>query len=227
MKGMAEDTGMDKRTLKSLIVKLREDGKSFQEISDILLAEYDTKMTRQAVYGMYQRASSDEAVKKNMELVLVSNDIITYNILGYTDRQIVDILKESNSNITLKDVEYTIDINEEYSAKVEAEMVKHIAHGFRLGWGLDRIADKWLKYKNRPITPSKLRVLAGKATELLILLETRRVLKDVYNATEDKDLIKCIIAENNIGLSIKDIECDECSIIKLNGNLQIAEEKIV
>lgn len=208
---------MDKRALKSTIIELKESGLSFQNISDVLAKEYNVHMSRQAVCGMYNRATSDDAISKNRELILTTADIVNYNCLGLNNNEIRDVLNKLGYSIVLSDIEYILSINSEYKKSVEMELVQKIVKGLKVGNEVSEIKSK-LAYKGLVVTDSKLKELIKLAAEQMIYEQSRKVLSSIYNATDDKTLVKDIIAEHNMNITMRDIE-SERTLGSANGRL--------
>lgn len=202
---------MDKRALKSTIIELKENGLSFQNISDILAKDYGVKMSRQAVCGMYNRAISDETIVKNRELILTTVDIIKYNSIGLNNSEIKRVLDKLGYSITINDIEYILSINAEYKKSIEMELVTKIIKNLKEGNEIDEIKYK-LTYNGLTVTDSKLRYLIKIAARQMIYEQSKKVLTSIYNATDDKALVKDIIAEHDMGITIKDIETENTSI---------------
>lgn len=208
---------MDKRALKSTIIELKESGLSFQNISDILAKEYDIHMSRQAVCGMYNRATSDEVINKNKELILTTEDIVNYNSIGLSNYEIKEVLDKLGYSITLSDIEYILSINTEYKKSVEMELVQKIVRGLKIGNEIAEIKEK-ITYKGLSITDNKLKALLKISAEQMIYEQSKKVLASIYNATDDKALVKDIITEHNMNITMKDIESAENGIV-VNGTL--------
>ena len=208
---------MDKRALKSTIIELKESGLSFQNISDVLAKEYNVHMSRQAVCGMYNRATSDDAISKNRELILTTADIVNYNCLGLNNNEIRDVLNKLGYSIVLSDIEYILSINSEYKKSVEMELVQKIVKGLKVGNEVSEIKSK-LAYKGLTVTEQKLKALIKIAAEQMIYEQSRKVLSSIYNATDDKTLVKDIIAEHNMNITMRDIE-SERTLGSANGRL--------
>lgn len=208
---------MDKRALKSTIIELKESGLSFQNISDILAKDYDIHMSRQAVCGMYNRATSDEVINKNKELILTTEDIVNYNSIGLSNCEIKEVLDKLGYSITLSDIEYILSINTEYRKSVEMELVQKIIRGLKLGNEIAEIRAK-ITYKGLSVTDNKLKSLLKISAEQMIYEQSKKVLASIYNATDDKALVKDIIAEHNMNITMKDIESAENGIV-VNGTL--------
>lgn len=208
---------MDKRALKSTIIELKESGLSFQNISDVLAKEYDIHMSRQAVCGMYNRATSDEVINKNKELILTTEDIVNYNSIGLSNYEIKEVLDKLGYSITLSDIEYILSINTEYKKSVEMELVQKIIRGLKLGNEIEEIKEK-VTYKGLSITDNKIKALLKISAEQMIYEQSKKVLASIYNATDDKALVKDIIAKHNMNITMRDIENAENGIV-VNGTL--------
>lgn len=208
---------MDKRALKSTIIELKESGLSFQNISDILAKDYGIHMSRQAVCGMYNRATSDEVINKNKELILTTEDIVNYNSIGLSNYEIKEVLDKLGYSITLSDIEYILSINTEYKKSVEMELVQKIVRGLKIGNEIAEIKEK-ITYKGLSITDNKLKALLKISAEQMIYEQSKKVLASIYNATDDKALVKDIIAEHNMNITMRDIENTENGIV-VNGTL--------
>lgn len=199
---------MDKRALKSTIIELKESGLSFQNISDVLAKEYDIHMSRQAVCGMYNRATSDEVINKNKELILTTEDIVNYNSIGLSNSEIKEVLAKLGYSITLSDIEYILSINIDYKKSVEMELVQKIIRGLKIGNEITEIKAK-ITYKGLNVTDNKLKSLLKMSAEQMIYEQSKKVLASIYNATDDKALVKDIIVEHNMDITMKDIESVE------------------
>ena len=196
---------MDKRALKSTIIELKENGLSFQNIGDVLARDYDIHMSRQAVCGMYNRATSDETISKNKELILTTEDIVNYNSIGLSDTNIKEVLDKQGYSITVSDINYILSINTEYSKSVEMELIQKIVRSLRVGNDIIDIKRN-TTYKGICITSNKLKTLIKSAAEQMIYEQSKKVLASIYNATDDKALVKSIIAEHNMNITMRDIE---------------------
>ncbi len=202
---------MDKRALKSTIIELKENGLSFQNISDLLAKDYDIHMSRQAVCGMYNRATSDETINKNKELILTTEDIVNYNSIGLSNSNIKEVLDKQGYSITASDIEYILSINTEYSKSVEMELVQKVVRSLRVGNDIIDI-ERNITYKGICVTSNRLKVLIKLAAEQMIYEQSKKVLASIYNATDDKALVKNIIAEHNMNITMRDIESTKSNV---------------
>ena len=149
---------MDKRTIKSLIIELKEENKSFQEISDILAREYGVKMSRQAVCGMYKRATSDDAINNNRNIILATTDIVNYSALGMPESIIKETLNNRGIDVSLNKVKSILKDNSNYLDEIYNELLKRMSWYIEHGYDLEDIKSK-LQFKGVKPTESLLKSL--------------------------------------------------------------------
>lgn len=200
---------MDKRTLKSIIVELKEsDGnRSFQDIADILEKDYEIKMSRQAVCGMYNRATSDEAISKYKDLILATNDILNYHIIGLTDKTIKSIMANNEIELPLSVID---NIIKEHSVTIEQmtkDQVFKVISLINNEQDLEDIKES-LSYKGETLTNKRLNNLIELSSLYMISESACKSLAKVMNLTENKTLIKKVINKLNLEISLKDIESE-------------------
>lgn len=84
-----------------MIEQLKNDGSTFQEISDFLKAEKGITMSRQAVHAMYKRIVEKQKMFNSQEVVM----IVAYRYFGKTDKEICDIIGiEASKASSISDV---------------------------------------------------------------------------------------------------------------------------
>lgn len=171
--------------VKSLIIQLREDGKSFQEISDILANEYDIVKSRQAIHGIYTRAiqNGSQVQQESVDI----HDILTYVSLGLPIQQV-----SSLTDTTVYKVKQIINENEEELKKIKIEQFKKSVKYFADGESLKKISDK-LQYKGIKPTKYMLRKLFEDYVNYAIAESTIATLTTILNNYPDtvtKEVIK-------------------------------------
>ena len=131
-KGTVES--MDKITLKNIIVQLRNEGKSFQTISDTLKHKYNIERTRQACQSMYKRATSVENMDKESIKIKLTIDIVHLHSMGLSDLQIKRYIDswylgvdEDYQEITIYKIRDTISKNSDYIFEVLNDKVETAA----------------------------------------------------------------------------------------------------
>lgn len=200
---------MDKRTLKSIIVELKEsDGnRSFQDIADILEKDYEIKMSRQAVCGMYNRATSDEAISKYKDLILATNDILSYHLIGLSNKTIKSIMANNEIELPLSVID---NIIKEHSVTIEQMTKNQVFKVISLINNEQDLEDikESLSYKGETPTNKRLNNLIELSSLYMIYESACKSLAKVMNLTENKALIKKVINKLNLEISLKDIESE-------------------
>lgn len=212
---------MDRKALKLIIIELKESGKTFQSISDILSNEYGIHMSRQAVCGMYNRATSDKVICKNKTLILATEDIVRYRCLGLSAKEIKGVASISNE-LSISDIESILSANDEYAEIVTKEYINKVTKCIELGMEALTIKD-CLTYKGVQVTESMFKELLKKSTEALMNKECISILSRLYNVTSNKALVKEIIAENNMNITMKDIESSNNKVVNTCDKINIDE----
>jgi len=198
---------MDKKALKSIILKLRNEGNTFQNIAIILKNKYDIEMSRQAVHGMYKRAVASNM--NDIEMILATNDIINYSIIGLKANEIQQLIKkEYNIELSLKNIMEKSLSNEKYRKTVYKEKIdklKSLLIDKETTYDITDIR-KLLGYKSEPMRDTALDQLLYDYILLEIKNNTISLLAKIINLTNNKLLVKDITKRINISISNKDIE---------------------
>ena len=196
---------MDKRTLKSLIIELRDiDGKSFREISDTLALDHDIHMTRQAVCGMYKRATNKNSVSHNRDLVLSTTDIVNYFAIGKDDKEIKTILQNHNVVISNSEISRIINENQKYIIDVKQDQLNIVKGAILSCDAYDIILNK-LTYKEVKPSDGVINNMIKLATASIINDRASDILARVYVIKEDKSLIKDFIGNFKLSISYTSI----------------------
>lgn len=196
---------MDKKTLKSLIIELRDIyGKSYREISDTLALEYDTHMTRQAVCGMYKRATNKNSVNHNRDLVLSTTDIVNYFVIGKDDKEIKEIMQNHDVEISNREISSIINENQKYIMDVKMDQFRMTKIAIFNGDDYDIILNK-LTYKGVKPSDGVVNNVIKLATASIINDRASEILARVYTIKEDKSLIKDIIESFKLSVSYTSI----------------------
>ena len=89
--------------IKKMVLELRENGKSYSEISNILEKEHGIRRTRQSVWALYNRE------KRKQDIIDVEDrNILVYSVLGYSAEEIKVL---SDSKLSIADIQRIIDSN--------------------------------------------------------------------------------------------------------------------
>ena len=93
---------VDTRTIKNLVVNMRDSGMTYQAISEQLDKGYGIKRTRQALNRMYKRAKETELATNNGKLLAC--DIINIYCLVGSAQATVDEMQHLGINVTYSNV---------------------------------------------------------------------------------------------------------------------------
>lgn len=196
---------MDKRALKSIIIELKQDKhKTFTQIAYILENEYNIKMTRQAVCGMYNRSMSAYKSEHNKELLLSTNDIINYYTLGMKLYDIKRTMELCDIKVSLGEVKNTIEENSVYINNIKNDQIKICKKAVDDGSSIEDITSM-LSFKG--YNPSL------KVVKRILKLACKESLKDsalavfgkYYNITDNPSFINTIINEHNFDIKLKEL----------------------
>ena len=186
---------MSKNELKALIIRLRDNGCSYGEISNVLKSEYGIEMSRQSVCGMYTRS-----VSKGKEKEVNRLDVIMYSVLGYSPLDIREILKDNNEySLSAMDIKDIIAESRELIKENRDRKVRTLARALYDGTdnaGVNNI----LSYNNRVAKKDEYRQLLCDATEIIMRELAATIYAQLFKATGNRDIVKK--AMNQVGLEI-------------------------
>lgn len=186
---------MSKNELKALIIRLRDNGCSYGEISNVLKSEYGIEMSRQSVCGMYTRS-----VSKGKEKEVNRLDVIMYSVLGYSPLDIREILKDNTEySLSAMDIKDIIAESRELIKENRDRKVRTLARALYDGTdnaGVNNI----LSYNNRVAKKDEYRQLLCDATEIIMRELAATTYAQLFKATGNRDIVKK--AMNQVGLEI-------------------------
>lgn len=207
-----EHSLMDKTTLKNIIVKLREEDKSFQEISSILKSEYGVDKTRQAVQAMYKRTI--ENIGNEINEIGITVDVVNMYCLGLSIQAIYDRLSamennncdENNcaSSITIYKIKSIILKNPDYITEVNEDKILIASDIIEKNGNIQDLKDS-LSYYNIEPSDLVLRDLIEKATSVVIKRRALSVLRESIELLGDTSIAKTISNKHNLDISTSDI----------------------
>ena len=186
---------MSKNELKALIIRLRDNGCSYGEISNVLKSEYGIEMSRQSVCGMYTRSGSKGKEKEVNRL-----DVIMYSVLGYSPLDIREILKDNTEySLSAMDIKDIIAESRELIKENRDRKVRTLARALYDGTdnaGVNNI----LSYNNKVAKKDEYRQLLCDATEIIMRELAATTYAQLFKATGNRDIVKK--AMNQVGLEI-------------------------
>ena len=184
----------DRNTLKSTICNLRDrEGKSFQEISDILRNDYGIVKSRQAVYGMYMRSRDNEEYTQSDAFAKIS-DILHMYAIGYN----ASLIYENLSSLNISDLSYTkvlkVTKNGDRDLKmIENTIILGIADLLKNENVTYDAITAYLTYKGfKPRGDTTIKFIAA-ATDYIIKEHAIEQAVKAYEITKSPDVIKLIV----------------------------------
>ena len=179
-------------------------GMSYADIASKLETEYGVKMSRQAVNGLYKRATSDKEMEKNWNTVVKTNDICFYHALGYNTKDIKDLMLEDDFDISLGRINEILKDNEDHITEIEQSLVDEIERGISNKDNLDEII-KRTKFKDMGVKSKKWEILLSRASKQYVKDKIVQALADLVDVTNDRDLIREMMKEYNVETTFREI----------------------
>lgn len=191
---------MSKNELKALIIRLRDNGCSYGEISNVLKSEYGIAMSRQSICGMYTRS-----VSKGKEKEVNRLDVIMYSVLGYSPLDIREILKDNTEyGLSAMDLKDIIAESREIIKENRDRKVRTLARALYDGTdsaGINNI----LSYNNRVAKKDEYRQLLCDATEIIMRELAATTYAQLFKATGNRDIVKKAMTQVGLEISFREI----------------------
>lgn len=191
---------MSKNELKVLIIRLRDSGCSYGEISNVLKSEYGIEMSRQSVCGMYTRS-----VSKGKEKEVNRLDVIMYSVLGYSPLDIREILKDNTEySLSAMDIKDIIAESRELIKENRDRKVRTLARA--LYNGIDRLGvNNILSYNNKVAKKDEYKQLLCDATEIIMKELAATTYAQLFKATGNRDIVKRAMTQVGLEVSFREI----------------------
>ena len=196
---------MNKKTLKAIIIELKDSGMTYNEISRCLKDKYDISMSRQSICGMYKRATSDKSFEQNLDVALHTEDIINYNIIGYSASEIKQILKKKNVEISLSTINDILNDNTNDIEKIKKNKVKRVECILNNGGNTKEII-KEIEFRCVKPKESSIDMFITDAISSIINVECKKILVTTYRNTSNIKPIKSVINEFGLDTNIREIQ---------------------
>lgn len=191
---------MSKNELKALIIRLRDNGCSYGEISNVLKSEYGIEMSRQSVCGMYTRS-----VSKGKEKEVNRFDVVMYYVLGYSPLDIREILKDNTEySLSAMDIKDIIAESRELIKENRDRKVRTLARALYDGTdspGVNNI----LSYNNKVAKKDEYKQLLCDATEIIMKELAATTYAQLFKATGNRDIVKRAMTQVGLEVSFREI----------------------
>lgn len=191
---------MSKNELKALIIRLRDNGCSYGEISNVLKSEYGIEMSRQSVCGMYTRS-----VSKGKEKEVNRLDVIMYSVLGYSPLDIREILKDNTEySLSAMDIKDIIAESRELIKENRDRKVRTLARALYDGTDNTGISNI-LSYNNKVAKKDEYKQLLCDATEIIMKELAATTYAQLFRATGNRDIVKRAMTQVGLEVSFREI----------------------
>ena len=182
---------MDKRTLKNIIIGYKLSGLSFADISNKLREEYNVDMSRQAICGLYNRATSKDNIKENYNTIINTTNICNYYVIGLNTKDIKEKLACNNCTLSLSKINKIIEDNGEYINIIEEHLVDKIKILLDNKCSMQQIINE-ISFNDIKPTSKKLDDLIFKASIKYINEKICGEINEILDITSDKKLAKSL-----------------------------------
>lgn len=180
---------VDTRTIKNLVVNMRDSGMTYQAISEQLDKGYGIKRTRQALNRMYKRAKETELATNNGKLLAC--DIANIYCLVGSAQATVDEMQHLGINVAYSNVLSIIKSEDKYIKSIEKSILDKVIAAISSEYSRDKIREL-LSYKGVLISNKRLDSYIVEAYTIkiskLIESECSKIYKDTHSAWIAKEV---------------------------------------
>lgn len=192
---------MDSNTLKAFVIEHKEKGMSYQEIANKLMSEHGVKRTRQALQGIYARATDGSSQVE----VVVNSHIINLAALGYRSTDIEKEMEKLGYRLSYRYITNTVKESESIIDEVIRYHAEKIIENRGNLLSIDGIKDL-INYKGIDASDRGIDIIIKRAYTEIIKDSLADILAELYKLTDDRKLVKDIMDETIIDINMADVE---------------------
>jgi len=185
--------------LRELICEYKEQGLTFERISEILDEEYGIKRDRQSIYGIYKRYMN--RLEKDKEKLRTDIDIINIAARNEYFSNIKKQVMELESNITESYIKTAVEKYKDDIQEIEDEMVEIVSDGIRTGATKEEILES-ISYKGIRPTEKIYVKLATKSFRNKIIESIETIVAQSIKHSGDTSVAKELVKEFPTGNSV-------------------------
>lgn len=178
--------------LRELICKYKDDGMTFEKISDVIEEKHGIKRDRQSIYGIYRRYMN--RLEKDKGMLRYDIDIINIAARNEYFSNIKKQVMELESNITESYIREAIESYKEDIKEVEDEMIDIVDDGIRTGDTKEEII-RSISYKGIEPTDKIYVKLATESFRRKIIDSIELIIAQSIEHNENTDIAKELIKE--------------------------------
>ena len=185
--------------LRELICDYKEQGLTFERISEILDEEYGIKRDRQSIYGIYKRYMN--RLEKDKEKLRTDIDIINIAARNEYFSNIKKQVMKLESNITESYIKTAVEKYKDDIQEIEDEMVEIVSDGIRTGATKEEILES-ISYKGIRPTEKIYVKLATKSFRNKIIKSIETIVAQSIKHSGDTSVAKELVKEFPTGNSV-------------------------
>ena len=179
---------MDSTTLKSMVIEMKDQGMSFQDIANKLENDYGVTRTRQALGALYKRSKDSSKEIEKQKLVC---NVVNLYCLSDSAVQVLDHLNALGIKSNYRQVLDIVKQNQKYIATVENTIIANLEAS------LDTIrcladASNLIMYKGIIVSKKRLGEYFEQACYYHIRKSIKSNLSQIYSIVPDRSMINRI-----------------------------------
>lgn len=192
---------MDSKTLKAFVIEHKDKGLSYQDISDKLREEFNIIRSRQALRGIYTRAMNSN----NNQKLVIDCHIFNLSALGYNSTEIHKLIKQLGHQVAYRYITNTVKDNRESIEEAIKSYSNRVINNRKILLSVDDIYGI-IDYKGIRANEKGIDIIIKKAYKELITKASVDILKELYQITDNRKIIRDMLEDINLDIKVSDIE---------------------
>lgn len=192
---------MDNKTFRAFVIEHKESGMSYQDIADKLKEEFNINRSRQSLQGIYTRTVNGN----NNKNIVIDSHILNLYALGYNYTEIQKLLRQLNYSVAYKYIANTIKNSMDELNTIIKAYTNRLLDNRKILLSVDDI-DGIIDYKGIKANEKGLNNIIKNAYIESIKLASIEILKEMYQITDNRKLLRDTLKEIDLDITVADIE---------------------
>jgi len=192
---------MDNKTLRAFVIEHKESGMSYQDIANKLKEEFNINRSRQSLQGIYTRTVNGN----NNKNIVIDSHILNLYALGYNYTEIQKLLRQLNYSVAYKYIANTIKNSMDELNTIIKAYTNRLLDNRKILLSVDDI-DGIIDYKGIKANEKGLSNIIKNAYIESIKLASIEILKEMYQITDNRKLLRDTLKEIDLDITVADIE---------------------
>ena len=192
---------MDNKTLRAFVIEHKESGMSYQDIANKLKEEFNINRSRQSLQGIYTRTVNGDDNKN----IVIDSHILNLYALGYNYTEIQKLLRQLNYSVAYKYIANTIKNSMDELNTIIKAYTNRLLDNRKILLSVDDI-DGIIDYKGIKANEKGLNNIIKNAYIESIKLASIEILKEMYQITDNRKLLRDTLKEIDLDITVADIE---------------------